>query len=236
MRVKFNIATMQFALINGIKSAPCKNGLGNCPLCNEDVFARCGNIKVHHWAHKSKKVCDPWWENETLWHRTWKNHFPTNWQEFIQFDSITNEKHVADLKSPDGLIVEFQHSYLTTEERLSRERFYQHMIWILDGTRRKNDLTRFNRGAAFFRGTKMPNVFFVPYPEEIIPKEWLDSTKPIIFDFNQMTDEPNGTRNQKLAMVWKPKGKPKTQCMFISKYDLINWIISGDLITVLKEF
>ena len=64
-----------------------------CPCCETDLIAKCGKIKVHHWAHKKGHECDPWWEPETEWHRTWKSKFPTDWQETIKFDSQTNEKH-----------------------------------------------------------------------------------------------------------------------------------------------
>jgi hypothetical protein len=26
---------------------------------------KCGQLKVWHWAHRSTRSCDPWWENET---------------------------------------------------------------------------------------------------------------------------------------------------------------------------
>ncbi|WP_425595275.1 competence protein CoiA family protein [Pseudophaeobacter arcticus] len=41
---------------------------GECPYCGSEMIARCGQVKVHHWAHKSTENCDPWWENETNWH------------------------------------------------------------------------------------------------------------------------------------------------------------------------
>ncbi len=58
------------------------------------------------------RSCDPWWENETEWHRKWKGNFAEEWQEVILTDGITDEKHIADIRTPYGLVVEFQHSHI----------------------------------------------------------------------------------------------------------------------------
>ena len=71
---------------------------GACPCCGAPVIARCGKIRAWHWPHRSVRVCDPWWENETEWHRAWKNEFPTDWQEIIQ-TAENGERHIADVKT-----------------------------------------------------------------------------------------------------------------------------------------
>lgn len=222
---------MKYALVNGVKTTPEKGLKGQCQLCSADVVAKCGDIKVHHWAHKSKIECDKWWESETSWHRNWKNCFPVEWQEIVHHAS-NGEKHIADIKTPHGLVVEFQHSHISKEERDSRESFYEYMIWIVDSTRRKTDLDRFNAGTSYFKQSKMPNVFFVPYPEEVLSKDWLGSKEIVILDFNGESINPS----QQLFMFWKPKGKPQMQCMILLKSDLVGWINSGDLISVIHEF
>lgn len=222
---------MKYALVNGVKTTPEKGLNGQCQLCSAEVVAKCGDIKVHHWAHKSKIECDKWWESETPWHRNWKSSFPVEWQEIVHHAS-NGEKHIADIKTPHGLVVEFQHSHISKEERDSRETFYEHMIWIVDGTRRKTDLDRFNAGTKYFKRTQMPNVFFVPYPEEVLSKEWLGSKEIVILDFNGESINPS----QQLFMFWRPKGKPQMQCMSLFKSDLLEWIKSGDLISVLRGF
>jgi hypothetical protein len=170
------------------------------------------------------------WERETQWHRDWKNLFPVDWQEIVHKD-LTGEKHIADIKTPHGLVVEFQHSHITTKERDSRETFYEHMIWVVDGTRRKTDLEKFNTGAQYFKRSKMNNVYFVPYPEEVLSKDWLGGREIVILDFNGESKDPI----QKLFMFWRPGGKPQMQCMTLLKHNLIELIRSGDLLTVLKE-
>lgn len=85
-----------------------------------------------HWAHSPRRRCDPWWENETEWHRGWKNHFPNGWQEVVHVDE-SGERHIADIKTDSGLIIELQHSSMKPEELRSRESFYGNLLWIVDG-------------------------------------------------------------------------------------------------------
>ena len=93
--------------------------------------AKCGDIRVRHWAHKGHLVCDPWWENETKWHRDWKDHFPTNWQEVVH-RAADGERHIADVTTGEGWVIEFQHSYLRPEERRSRDAFYPKLIGLAE--------------------------------------------------------------------------------------------------------
>src|SRR4051812_33935483 len=130
---------MKFALINNEKTEAFKGAKGICPGCGYELITKCGNIKIQHWAHKGVKICDPWWENETEWHRSWKNNFPREWQEIPLADKIKNEIHIADIQTSHGLIVEFQHSHIEPSERIARERFYKNMVWVVDGTRLKRD-------------------------------------------------------------------------------------------------
>ena len=96
------------------------------------MIAKCGDIYTHHWAHKGRRICDRWWENETEWHRAWKDHFPTEWQEKVLL-ADDGEKHIADVRTEDGWTIEFQHSLIKPEERVSREEFYKNLVWIVDG-------------------------------------------------------------------------------------------------------
>lgn len=89
---------MRFALLNGQRVEATPGALGNCPGCNAAMLARCGTKKAWHWAHKGRRHCDHWWENETEWHRDWKNRFLTDWQEVLARDE-TGELHIADIKT-----------------------------------------------------------------------------------------------------------------------------------------
>jgi competence protein CoiA len=125
---------MQYALIDGKRSEPFKGAKGVCDLCKCDVLAKCGDIKVHHWAHVRKENCDNWWEEETLWHRNWKNIFPEEFREFLLSDDLTGEKHRADIHTDSGVTIEFQHSSLSVQEFEARCNFYKKLIWVVDGS------------------------------------------------------------------------------------------------------
>lgn len=94
------------------------------------MIAKCGGHRVWHWAHRGVRVCDPWWEPETEWHRAWKNEFPVDWQEVVHL-AQSGEKYVADVRTQGGMVIEFQHSFLKVEERTARESFYRPMIWVV---------------------------------------------------------------------------------------------------------
>lgn len=125
---------MQFALVDGQRRKPHPKLHGVCPVCGQQTISKCGSKILWHWAHHGRRHCDPWWENETYWHRTWKSYFPDATREVVHIDEVTGEKHVADVKTTRGLIIELQHSAMSPEELRSRERFYAHMIWIVDGS------------------------------------------------------------------------------------------------------
>lgn len=96
------------------------------------MLAKCGPHVMHHWAHEVQRDCDPWWENETEWHREWKNHFPISCRE-VSHTAPDGEVHRADIKTPTGIYIEVQHSSMTDAERISRETFYQNLVWVIDG-------------------------------------------------------------------------------------------------------
>jgi len=124
---------MQYAIVDNRKSEAAKGLEGTCPICKSTVIAKCGPRVIHHWAHTVDRTCDPWWENETAWHRQWKNLFPEDCRE-ITHTASDGEIHRADIKTPTGIVIEVQHSSMSDKERLSRESFYRNLVWIVDGT------------------------------------------------------------------------------------------------------
>lgn len=124
---------MQLALVNDKKVEAFSGGRENCPICGAETIAKCGPRMMHHWAHHRLRDCDPWWENETAWHREWKNKFPLECRE-ISHVAEDGEIHRADVKTPTGIVIEIQHSAITDTERVSREEFYQNLVWVIDGT------------------------------------------------------------------------------------------------------
>jgi len=182
---------MRFALIDD-KRVEAGPGLkGSCPGCAQPVIAKCGTQRIHHWAHLSDKKCDNWWEPETEWHRLWKNNFPDEWQELVLKDEQTAERHIADVCTDYGLVIEFQHSHIHPQERTSRENFYKNMIWIVDGTRLKNDYKRFLQNVNSHSQFVQQGMFLVGSPGECFPSEWVTSSVPVVFDFQVTNSEQN---------------------------------------------
>ncbi len=185
---------MKFALIDSERREAQPHLSGTCPCCGNPTVAKCGEERISHWAHRGK--CDPWWENETEWHRTWKGQFPKEWQEIVHFGE-NDEKHIADVKTDQGFVLEFQHSHLVPQERVIREAFYQNMVWVVDGTRLKKDYPRFLEGRKHFRSTALKGFFLVHFPEEYFPAAWIESSVEVLFDFQGTlsTDPQDWTRN-----------------------------------------
>lgn len=228
--------TMKFALFENNTIEATKGAKGICPSCGSELIARCGDIKINHWSHKNNRNCDPWWENETEWHRSWKNNFPKNWQETIKVDEQTGEKHIADVFTSHGLVIEFQHSHIDPQERSSRERFYKNMVWVVDGTRLKRDYLRFLKGKKDFRKTKKQGYYILEFPDECFPSAWLGSLVPVIFDFRgiESLDDPNDLRNF-LYFLRPNQSKTDSVLVIISRESFINDSINGELLKKQQE-
>jgi len=100
-----------------------------CPLCNVQVISKCGEKNIWHWAH-TVASSHPGKENETEWHRKWKKEFPKDWREIIIEDH--RGKHIADIKTEYQMVIEFQHSSINFQTVVSRENFYDLMVWVFD--------------------------------------------------------------------------------------------------------
>ncbi len=118
-----------------------------------------------------------------------KNQFDISFQEIVFTDKKSGEKHIADICLSNDLVIEFQHSPILPEEQLARETFYKNMIWVVDGTRLKNDFKRFIKGRTntfeytLFYETEKPKIFKVQFIDWCLPNNWLKSSVPVLFDF-----------------------------------------------------
>jgi competence CoiA-like predicted nuclease len=201
---------MKFALVDNDKIEATKGAKGICPGCGSELIAKCGDIKLHHWAHKGNRNCDLWWENETEWHRQWKNNFLKEWQEVILRDELTGEKHIADIRTSYGVVIEFQHSHIDPQERIKRESFYKNMVWVVDGTRLKNDYKRLLKNKEDnFRKTGNKGIYLVSFTDECFPKAWLKSSVPIVFDFRgtESIKDINDMRNSLFCLYPRKVGQ-----------------------------
>jgi len=202
---------MKFALVNGTKEEATKDAQGLCQICGTALIAKCGEIKVHHWAHNSKRNCDPWWENESEWHRAWKNEFPLSWQEVVHSDE-NGERHIADIKTETGWTIEFQHSYIDPEERRARNSFYKKLIWVMDGTRRKTDKKQFAK--ILEEGSNKiidnPPTIRVHFPEDCrLFREWGNSDSLVFFDFA-------GDERNEQSLLWLLYPQIKSNNIYLS--------------------
>jgi len=174
------------------------------------MTAKCGEHRVHHWAHRATRRCDRWWEPETEWHRAWKNLFPEDWQEIIH-PTESGEKHIADVKTESGVVLEFQHSCLREDERKAREKFYPKMVWVVNGRRRKLDKKQF---FACFDARRVvnsePRIVPVLWKEGALLRDWGGSRVPVYFDFRD--SEPEDAVRFDAPTLWRlnpcdPNGK-----------------------------
>jgi competence protein CoiA len=217
---------MKFADVEGKRQEAQPRLSGKCPKCGDAMIAKCGQHKVWHWAHRGTGPCDPWWEPETNWHRAWKNQFPEDWQEKIHW-SGDGEKHIADVKTESGVVLEFQHSFLARDERESREKFYQKMVWVVDGLRRMRDRSRFFvslAGASIVKAK--PLTYSLRSNEGALLRDWVDGHSPVFFDFGD-NSEPGDPPSFGGPFLWRleprsPKGEahlsPVLKTSFLDKY------------------
>jgi len=233
---------MRFALIGNDRTEAQPQLSGLCPCCSKPVVAKCGTQKIWHWAHKTRTDCDNWWEPETVWHRTWKNNYPADWQEISLLDERTCEKHIADVRTVHSLVIEFQHSPIDLQERTSREQFYKNMVWVVDGTRLKRDFPRFLKGRkncfenTIFYNTDNPKIFRVDLLDWCFPEAWLQSSVPVIFDFrgDGSLDDSEGFRNTLYCLF--PQVGRYARVAEISHKAFINATTNGEWTLRVDEF
>jgi hypothetical protein len=136
--------------------------------------------------------CDHWWEPETEWHRNAKNNFPVEWQEIVH-RAENGEKHIADVKTDKGYVIEFQYSDLKPEERRSREAFYGPMDWVVNGLRRKRDKATFYEGINALRPYDPVAQRVLRYKmlsdECALLRDWAGSTRDVFFDFGATEED-----------------------------------------------
>lgn len=174
---------MKFAIVEGARQEAQPGRLGTCPSCDLPMVAKCGSVKVWHWSHVGRRICDTWWENETEWHRAWKAHFPVEWQEVI-CPALDGERHIADVQTLKGWTLEFQHSFLHPTERAARNAFYPKLAWVVDATRRVRDRSQFE--AALARAPRahpqMP-LWRISTADCALLRDWSGGPAAVFFDF-----------------------------------------------------
>lgn len=92
---------------NGERTLAKKNIKATCPYCKGNLIAKCGDIIVHHWAHKEAKTC-PYSQGMTQWHYKWLANYDElsshGWQVEYLFENIRFDAYNPETKQA----IEFQ--------------------------------------------------------------------------------------------------------------------------------
>jgi competence CoiA-like predicted nuclease len=114
-----------------------------CPMCHEPVIARCGQIKVWHFAHKVDSSCEMSRYGMTEWHYDWQMQFPEHEREIIiTHNGVTHRADVIHEHPFGKRVFEFQRKMMPLDEMIERENFWMNQgyifFWVFDCTK-KND-------------------------------------------------------------------------------------------------
>jgi|GEM_PF-1428493 competence CoiA-like predicted nuclease len=216
---------MQYAMVNGKAVEASPDLEGTCGYCKSPMIAKCGQFKMRHWAHKSKVSCDPWWESEKQWHRDWKSNFPIEWREYIIKNE--DEKHIADTRTNQGIVVEFQHSPLDPEDMKAREKFYGKMIWIVDGCRQDSNKLRFYKEHSYIAQTPLTIQFHWGGGVKMFDY-WAQSTKTVYIDFGDYYLWRLISYERVQAIEGKRYLVQKGKALAIAKNSLIKCLVDGN--------
>jgi hypothetical protein len=163
---------VQYALDDaGTRIEATKGTEAFCPCCQGLVLAKCGVIKVHHWAHKAGIDCDSWYEPETEWHRNWKLHFEPHQVE------VPIGSHRADIRTDRNLVIELQNSPISPGQIQERERFYKNMVWIVNAQ---------DFADRFFLMKRMGGDL-ISFKWKQMKPSWRFARRPVFLDFGKMT-------------------------------------------------
>ena len=138
---------MQFAIDeNGIRTSINNSIRGKtykCPCCGSEVIQKKGDIMIWHFAHKSLADCVGYYDHKGEWHRTMQELFPEKNREI--YEKTATYRHIFDVLTDKGRIIEFQHSSMSPKEFKSRtEDYYSRAakkhtprpVWVFDFTER----------------------------------------------------------------------------------------------------
>jgi competence protein CoiA len=190
---------MLFAIRDNEKVEALPKTKATCQLCDREVYSKCGEVNIWHWAHHKNESCDGWYEPETLWHKNWKLIFgKENSEVVIKKDGI---RHIADIYINNEVVIELQNSPIQRQIIRKREIFYgERMLWLINGEKFEDNIS--------IRYLKIPSDWdrtmqgwvniktgeIKPLWEEIKSKDyefnwmwarksWADVQRPVFIDF-----------------------------------------------------
>ncbi len=230
---------MRYALENGIKREATKGAKGTCLCCGAEVIAKCGKSRIAHWAHKNNEECSySMKESKTQWHLDWQNHFPKEWQEVRCTDEQTREIHIADIKTPNGLVVEFQHSAIKPEERSSREQFHKNMIWVIDGRSKIKKFKKIYNSPYRIHKSDLYSIYVMKWAREILSLHWQDLKVMTFLDFqSDKTENVDDEQQKRLQnLVWGFFKIKQDICVVSMPHNcFVDYVKKGNSISEIKQ-
>jgi hypothetical protein len=188
-----------------------------CPVCDAVMTPKCGRFRVPHWAHPPG-IVDHHWEPETEWHRNWNACFPEGCQEVVH-KADNGEKHIADVKTADGHVLEFQNSPISEEERFSREAIYRPMCWVVNGQRLKGDRGKFIEALRLGQAVEANPLTVVGSTQHcLLLRKWENSGALVLFDFGEIEEEGDPVRFGAPVLWASRPGSPKGQAVLMPIY------------------
>ena len=124
---------MLYAILDGVKSPAIPDANGICPICKKEVFSRCGQVYVWHWAHRAHKGCisDSFVRPDSFFYVMWKKFFGAEKSEILIHKK--GEVHIADIVSKDDLVIMLYDSRISKKIISNIEDFFgERMFWVID--------------------------------------------------------------------------------------------------------
>jgi hypothetical protein len=92
------------------------------------------------------------------------------------------------VKTPHGLVIEFQNSAIFEEERRTREETYRPMIWVVNGRRLERDRPQFFETLRLGTIRSVNPLRLSVAVGKCMLRKWADSRVPVYFDFGESED------------------------------------------------
>lgn len=149
-----------YANLNGDKVSPEKGLRAECPFCEEEVLAKCGDFKTWHFSHLAGSQCS-FGDGKGEWHWSWQSLFHKNDVE-VRITKGSKFK-IADVILKDGKVLEFQNTGIDLDTVKEREKFYgkDKLVWIFNATEtydRFNLILSKNKKRILAQWKRMPEI------------------------------------------------------------------------------
>ena len=163
-------------------------------------------MKTTSVKYQTKKDC--------LWYRNWIEQFPIGCQ-----NQVVNNKKV-DIKTPNNLVIQFQHSNITPERQKDIETMYKDMLWVVDGTRLKTEYSRFEKGIKeyskeLFKFKGNFRLLAISSYDKVLPKNWINCSFPVVFDFLGESDKSTAFQKNLYFLLPRKEVKPDENSAYL---------------------